>query len=280
MKSWKEILKEAGQTDEQIKAIETTLGTSGALFDTIIANAETANTKAAETLAQATDKTTKLNEWWNNDATKQINEAFSKATTAQAEAAFYKTQADKAKESGFLPKDAPGYVDPKATPNPVVVANANPVPGSPQYMTAEQAAGMMANSMYISNEHLRLFGKPLAGDEVVALLNEASAAKIKAVDHWRAKYKVQERVSEMSAAEQKTHDDAIRAEENEKVTRQFTERYGNPETRPMQPSRFPKYAQSPTGGTPDRLAWSKPSAKEDFKRKIHEQVAKETHSVN
>lgn len=280
MKNWKTVLKEAGQTDQQIADIEKTLGTSGALFDTLIANADAANTEAAAKLAQVTEKTTKLNNWWENDATKQINEAFGKATTAQAEAAYYRTQAEKAKEAGFLPKDAPGYVAPKAgEPEAGFKPGQNPVPGSPQYMTADQVIGMQATSMYIMGEHQRLFGTPLPGDEVIALLNEAGTTKQKAVDVWRSKYKVTEKIAELSAADQKKHDDAIRTEEREKTTRAFHEQYGNPETRPMQASRFPKYAQQGATGGPDRLAWSRTGAKEAFKQKIHEQVAKETGSI-
>lgn len=283
MKTWKEILKENGQTDEQIKAIETTLGTSGALFDSIITGAEAKNAEAARTLQQATEKETKINEFWNKTATPQINEAFSKVATLEAQAAFYKTQADKAKESGFIPSDAPGYTPP-ANPNPAAtpgfVPNANPVPGSPQYVTAEQAASYSANAMYISNEHLRLFGKPLSGDEIVGLLTEANTTKTKAVDVWRNKFKVPERIQELAATDAKAHEDKIRTDERDKVTREYHEKYGNDETRPRVASHFPKYAERTTAGAPDRKAWAKPDAKEKFKQKIHEQVRKETGSVN
>lgn len=279
--TWRELLKAKGLTDEQIKAIETTAGPAIAEFDSLITTAETKNAEAARLVAEATEKTTKLNQWWNEDATKQINEAFSKATTAEAQAEFYRKQAESAKANGFIPADAPGYKPPVAAADPAnpgtFVPGANPVPGSPRYMTGPEVANAVSNTFYISNEHQRLFGEPLPGEALQQLMQEAGEQRTTAMKLWESKYKVPEKRAEISANAQKTHDDKIAKDTEDRVRREYAEKYGNPETRPMVTSRFPKYAQDGAqGGKTDKLAWARPNAKENFKQKIHEQVAKET----
>lgn len=280
--TWKEILKAKGLTDAQIAEIEKTAGAAVSEFDVLIQTAETKNAEATRLHTEATEKTKKLNEWWNDDATKQINEAFSKASTAEAQAAFYRTQVEEAKKAGFIGADAPGYKPPAAdpaNPNPGghFVPGGNPTPGSPRFMTSQEVANAVSNTFFISNEHQRLFGEPLPGEALSQLMQEASEQKTTAMKLWESKYKVPEKRAEITANAQKAHDDKIAKETEERVRREYAEKYGNPETRPMVPSRFPKYAQDGAqGGKPDKLAWTRPNAKENFRQKIHEQVAKET----
>jgi hypothetical protein len=282
---WQEVLKAQGQTDEQIKAIETTLGANGNLFDSVIVAADRANQEAQRTLAAAAEKETKINKFWNEDATPQINDAFSKVAQTAAERDFYKRQAEEAKKFGFVAADAPGYVAPNpGAPGgaPAFIPGSNPVPGSPgapKFMTHEEAALAIANTQFIVNEHMRLFGEPLPGEAMRELMVEAGNSRTQARQVWESKYKVPEKRAEITAAAAKKQADEIRADERAKVQKEFADRYGNENTRPMVQSRFPKYAGREQSGGPDKLAWSRPDAKANFKQRIHEQVAKETGTV-
>src|SRR5690242_2941947 len=135
-----EILKAKGQTPEQIAAILNTLGPAKSIFEETLQSAEAKNAEAARLVAEATEKEAKINKFWNDEATPQINKAFSEKATAEAQAEFYRKQAESAKASGFIPQDAPGFKAPEvgADGKPVVVPGANPVPGSPAYMTVDQ----------------------------------------------------------------------------------------------------------------------------------------------
>lgn len=284
-KTWREILKEKGHTDEQIKAIETAVGTSSALFDEIIASADQAATAAQARLQEATEKEKKINEFWDQTATPKINAAYSDVAKAQAEAAFYRTQAEEAKKLGFIKADAPGFVDPKANPNPNpnpnpgFVPNANPVPGSPQFMTVEQGMDALAGVSYLLTEHQRLFGEPFPGN-LRELTAEASKRGKNAKDIWEEKYNVPKKREELAAAAQKAHDDKIRAEEAEKVRREMADKYGNENTRPQGISMHPRYAGTDAAGKPDKLAWTKQDRGQQLRDRIKEQVAKEQQRVN
>lgn len=277
--TWRELLKAKGLTDAQIAEIEKTAGPAISEFDNLITTAEAKNQEAAKLAAEAKERDERINKFWKDEATPQINEAFAKVATAEAQAAFYKTQAEKAKENGFLPSDAPGY-KPTENPDPkgTFVPGANPVPGSPKYMTEAQAIEALTSVSFLLTEHERLFKEPLA-TPLEELMAEAGKRGIKVRQVWEEKYKVPERRRAIAEEAQKAHDDKIAKETEEKVRREYADKYGNPETRPMAPSRFPKYARPDGGGQPDKLAWANPEAKARFRQKIHEQVAKETGSV-
>lgn len=271
--SWKETLKAKGKTDAEIAEIEKAVGASGAIFDEIISGADLR-------LAEATEKEKKLNTWWENDATKQINETYSKLTNAQAEAAFYRTQAEEAKKAGFIKADAPGFTPPTATTTttttPTFQPGQNPVPGSPgapQYMTVGQATAALSGAAYLITEHQRLFNEPLP--DLDGLMTEAVNTGKKAKDVWETKYNVAAKRQAIAEAAQKAHDDKVRQEERERVTREMADRYGNDGTRPQRTSAHPEYIPKDATGKPDKLAWAKDDRRTNLRQRIHEQVAKE-----
>jgi hypothetical protein len=289
MKTLRELLKESGQTDDQINATLVTLGPAQGLFETALQAADRANTDAAAKLAEAQGKETKLNTFWNDTATPQINEAFSKAAAAEAEVARYKTMVEAAKKYGFINDDAAGGGgedhanagggngggrggDGKFLPNPVPGS-----PGQPVYLTEEQGVAAITEAAYLMSEHQRLFGEPLP--DLGELVKQAGQTKRKARDIWGEKYGVEKKRQEIATAAKAAERAAIATEERAKIAKEYADKYGNEGTRPMVPSRFPSYAKDPATGAPDKLAWTKPDKREKLRQRIHEQVAKETGSV-
>ena len=273
MPKFVEHLKAQGLTDEEIKQISDTLGTNPkavAAFDGMIDQSAQKLAEAERKAAEAKEAEVRLNKFWADEATPQINEAYSKVAAAEARAKFYEEQAKSAKESGFIPADAPAA--------PVVTPNANPVPGSPaidpKYMTKEDAWMALSNAQWALTEYMRLnSGQPLP-DDIDSLVKEATSARQPFRQYVEKKYEFEAKRQAAAAAAQKAHDDKIRAEEREVVTREITEKSGsNPFTRTGQTSRFSKFEKA--GDTADKLAWARPDAKEKLRARAHELVAKE-----
>lgn len=287
MKTLEERLQDAGQTDEQIKAIVATLGPARGVFDGALSEAERLNLDATNKLTEAQKKTTDLNKFWNDEATPQINEALSARVVAEAQANFYRTQAQEAKKAGFIAADAPGFDehknDDKNRNRRAEDSNGNrdrggrfvegEVPGSPKYLTADQGVEAISEAAYLLTEHQRLFNEPLP--DLRELMTDAGQSRRKARQVWEEKYKVGDRRTAI-AAELKAKERAeIEKDVTAKIAKQYADKYGNENTRPLQPSRFPNYAKDAVTGVPDKLAWTKADKRERLRSRIYEQVAKE-----
>lgn len=274
MPKFAEQLKAKGLTDEEIASIQETLGTNPraiAAFDGIVEESATRLSQAEKKFEDARIKKAEMDDFWAKEATPQINEAYSKVATAEARAAFYEQQAKTAKESGFIPADAPAA--------PTVVANANVVPGSPgpaNGLTEDKVWSAMSNAGWAMSEYMRLYpGQPLP-DDIDTLAREAVASRTPFRDHVSRKYDFEGRRKAATELRQKEHDDAIRKDEREVAMREFTEKAGsNPFTRTGGVSRFSKYEKAPDGSSADKLAWTKPDARDRLRARAHELVAKE-----
>lgn len=281
-----DILKSNGYTDEQITSIAEALGSNADAVKTFEEGLASAAEKlqAAQTkLDEANSKQQQVQQWWEQDATKQINDAYSRVATAEARSAFYQKQVESARESGFLPADAPApAVPPEAQPTRATdgrfVANANPVPGSPAYMTQEQGWKALASATWAMNEHMRLYGQPMP-ENVEDLVEQATRARRDFRDYVSEKYKYPQRREEIQMAAQKAHDDKITTEALDRYKKEQAERNGsNPDLRPGVTSNFSKFQQSPQGQQ-DKLSWARPDAKERMREYAHAAVAKETNRV-
>jgi hypothetical protein len=172
-----------------------------------------------------------------------------------AEISFYRTQAEQAKAGGFVPKDAPGYVPPAADANAGrgadgrYVSGANPVPGSPKYMTLEDGYKALTNVTWIQNEYFRLYREPLP-DEIEVLLRESVDNHYPDVRSYAdKKYNFTGKRAEIAAGKQKEHDDAIRNETAKAKDKEWSEKVGsNPNIRLAEPSRFSNLAKGVQAG--------------------------------
>ena len=286
-KGLRDILKEAGQTEEQINATLATLGPASKLFETTLQEADRQNTEAATRLAEADRKTKDLNDFWNNKATPEINEALSSAASARAAAASAIAERDSLRENarkyGFLPEEtaeekvAREAREASGGNKPVIVPGTNAVPGSPGAAPGFKEADIIdaiATSSFLQSEHFRLFGEPLP--DLRELITAAGQTKRKTVDVWEAKYGVQKKREELAAAAKEKERQAIRAEVEKDVRTEYANKYGNENTAPLQPSRYPSYAKDAKTGAPDKLAWTRPDKRERLRSRIQEQVQKET----
>lgn|SRR5208337_194098 len=293
VKGLRDILKESGQTDEQIASVIATLGPATALFETTLQAADRQSTEATARLTEATAKETSINKFWNEQATPEINEAFTRATAAETARAAAEAERDQlrasARKYGFLADETPAEKTARETREaaanggrqPVIVPGTNVVPGSPGAAPGFKESDIIdaiATSSYLMTEHQRLFGEPLP--DLRTIINDAGKSKRKAEDVWSEKYAVPKKREELATAAKLKERETIAAEERVKIQKEFSDKYGNEHTAPLRPSRFPSYAKDEKTGAPDKMAWTRPDRKEKLRDRIYQQVAKESPSVH
>lgn len=243
-----EILKATGLTDEQIKAIDA---------KAVEGFAKVLSTAAQEKEAAERARTAQADQYDKDIAPALENWANEKATLS-ARAKYFEELAEKAKEGGFIPGETPfkpPVVDPVRAPDGKFVAGANPVPGSPQYMTKDEGYRAVSAAQWYVSEYMRLHnGAPPPVDmEVIAA--EASRDRIPFRDYVEKKFEFGKKREEIKAAEQKKHDDAIRAEVAQQKDKEWSEKIGsNPAIRVAETSRFSEISTAvKSGQRPDPL---------------------------
>lgn len=289
-KGLRDILKEAGQTDEQIAGVIATLGPATALFETTLQAADRQAAEAATRLAEATAKETSINKFWNEQATPEINEAFTRATAAETARAAAEAERDQlrasARKYGFLAEETPEEKTAREARErnggrqPVIVAGTNVVPGSPGAAEGFKEADIInaiATSSYLMTEHQRLFGEPLP--DLRELISAAGQSKRKTEQVWEEKYNVPKKREELAAAAKAKERETIAEEERTKIRKEFADKYGSEHTAPLRPSRFPTYAKDEKTGAPDKMAWTRPDKRERLRNRIYQQVAQENKTI-
>lgn len=243
MPNVKDILKASGMDDAAIANLDAKIVSS---FETVL-------TTAAQERETAELASRAQQDMYSNQIAPALDGWANEKARLEAENAFYKTQAENARSSGFIPKDAPGYQAPAAapgtrTPDGRYVAGGNAVPGSPQYMTRQEGLSAVTNASYIINEHMRLHGTPLP-DDIETLLNESAQQHMDFRPYVEKKYNFAAKRQEIQTAAETKRIDAAVAEKMQVRERELAERYGNnPMVRSASPSSFAEVRKAVTEG--------------------------------
>ena len=248
-----ERLKASGITDEEIKTLET----AGLLpkLSPVIEGAYTAKDEADRLAAEAKTQKEEFENYFNNEVVPEVNKVYSDAIAANARAAALEQQNVKLKEYGFLKPETgiPPAITPTPPPGnngPTVIPNANPVPGSPQFVTPDQLEKMVdarasgvVDAFFTAGDlqadHFELFGTPLKG--LKELADEARRARITPRQMWEKKFNVQAKRDEIAKKIQEDHDNKIRQETEVRVKSEMA----NPMTRLGIPSIAARYNAKP-----------------------------------
>lgn len=246
-----EALKATGLTDEQISALDKRVVDT---FGNVLTNAEQLRAQADKDKADASAETAKaetqrqaavaaqeaaelaqrsnkdfydttiapaLTGWEDKEKTLQQLIADSKA-----EAAFYKTQAEAAKDSGFVPKDAPKFTaqipnaDPARNDKGQYVANApGATPGSPTLIDEMRSA--FTDTTWAMQEFQRLTGGQYLPDDITLLGREAATQKLPFRDYVERKYNFPAKREDMKRKQQEAHDDEVKKTVAAEMTAQF-----------------------------------------------------------
>ena len=258
-----EILKQAGYTDADIEANKTLLS------DAKFRDALSTQYGALET--DLTKYKAENDGWakWHDEHAKPTLEAYERdKADALAEAASLRERLKLAEEAGYAPRRDPN-ANPNPNPNPA--ANPNPVPFDPKahklvtqddvakFAEMEGRAIAMTNDLY--EEYRQLTGKSLLDYTATfdgrtlrgmsALRQESVQSRVPLDQYVSKKFDFDGHRHRISEENRKKAEDAIRADERQKVISQF----GHPEQRPLVPSRDPFIPRAAGEGDNAKHPW-------------------------
>ena len=244
-KTVEDILRESGLSPEEIKALDSKIlsGVGNVLNASFASEQAASQAKEQAELTMRAQKQmleTEINPALDSWATEKAN--------LEAQVAFYRTQNESARTGGFVPQDAPGFKAPAQGADGRFVANQNPVPGSPQYITPEQAFKAVSNASWLTNEHLRLYGTP-PPDDMETLLQEANDNRFDLRTWAGRKYNFEGKRKEAAEKAQQEHDSSIAKKASEERDKYWAERQsGNPNLSPAVASQFSELNKAVSGG--------------------------------
>lgn len=229
-----EVLKQNGFTDEQIAAMDQKMSAALDQWGT-----QTIST--ADQLRQAAElKERQLKDYVGTEINPKLNQWEQEKVTRDMENAALRRALDEAKAAGYQVPDIQigKPAEPQRNAQGQFVANANPVPGSPAYLTPAQAIRVQNEAMWAMSEHIRLKGTPLE-DEIEKLLSEADAQKLPFRQYVAQKYGFDAARKAIEDKKNKEREDAIRKEAITERDKYWAERTsGNPMVRPAEQSSF------------------------------------------
>jgi hypothetical protein len=250
--TYAEYLKANGATEDEVKVFDTAVGRR--LYDKQVAEAEEARAAAAKLEETMKNYETRVQSWYTeNDA--KLKQVQNKAITAEAEAARAKAAlleanrlglVDVAKELGYTPEVA----------KPAAAALDDRYLTMDKFTAAgESFAANLAGLLDAASEHARLFPNiPFNAD---ALRQEAKAQGKILLPYWEEKYKVRD-AREAAATKQRDAEIAKwKLEGAKEKETELVSRFGNPETRPLTPSKSPFTARKEDPLRADNQPWNK-----------------------
>jgi hypothetical protein len=251
MSKYGDYLRTLGATDEEVKILDSPVAARA--YDKQIEDAQAALEKQEAVMKNYEQR---VNQWYQENDSK-LKQVQNKAIAAEAEAARAKAALLEAERQGLLENVAKnmGY-------EPAAPTAKQPDQVDDRYLTMDKfnAAGetFVANLTGLldaANEHARLFpGQPFNAEQ---LRREAQAAGKTLLPYWEEKYKVRDA---REAAAQKQREAEIakwKAEGATEKERELVSKFGNPETRPMMPSKSP-FAPRPADPIRAKQPWDHP----------------------
>jgi len=211
--------------------------------------------EASETARAAAQKeSTDLRTWYNDQAVPAYKAMEAKMMTAQADAARNAALVQAATDQGLLEvaKNAGVKTEDLAKP-------AAPAFDASKYVTLEQATQFLERE----GESIAIMGQLVQEDQLLfgldhqvdwpALRRTAREKRTNLTQEWMEKYGVQAAREARAKAQRDAAEQKIRDDERSKVQAEFASRYGNPDARPLVPSRNPLAPRAESGR--DKQPW-------------------------
>lgn len=275
-----EALKASGWTDERIAALD-----QEAMK--VINDWGTQTISTADQLRQAAElKERALKDKLTNEINPALNKWDLEKNTLEMEKAALLKALESAKSQGYqVPEISVGSPtldgQPPRNDKGQFVANANPVPGSPAYLTPAQAIKVQNEAMWALSEHMRLKGEPLP-DEIEKILAEAEAQHMNFRQYVAQKYGFDAARKAAEDKKIKEREDAIRKEVATERDKYWAERTsGNPMVRPAEQSQFSQIQKAVAEKKiADPLTMSAQERRQQTRQLIHKDIAeRETEQV-
>jgi hypothetical protein len=273
-----EILRQAGYTDEQVRALDqrTIVAFGGVLTEAQQAR-EAAELAHRSNIDFYENKIAPSLTQWDEEKSRIEGDR----ANERAELAYYKAQNEAARQSGFIAADAPGY-QPRDNSGRYVAGVPGATPGSPVfnveqvYQRAGDAIGVLSDIQW---EHERLTGEkmPISPSELV---RQADSVKLHPREYASRHFHWEERRQEKQKQEQEKHDSQIRREAETARDKIWAERTGsNPDLRLGMSSRYSDAARAVRAGTRvDPLTLNDQERSRATRAAIREDLAQEVRS--
>jgi len=250
--TYAEYLKANGATEEEIKVLDSAVARRA--FDKSQAEAEEARQTAAKLEETMKNYEARVQSWYTENDSK-LKQVQNQAVAAAAEAARAKAALLEAQKQGMvdIAKDLGYETEPPKQ---------QPAAPDDRYLTMEkfqQAGDTFAANLTAmldaASEHARLF--PNVPFNAEQLRREAQSQGKTLLPYWEEKFKVRDA---REAAAQKQRDAEIakwKAEGAKEKETELVSRFGNPETRPMVPSKSPFAVRPDDKLRADNQPWNK-----------------------
>ena len=275
--TYAEYLKANGATEDEIKVLDSAVARRA--FDKSQAEAEEA--RAATTKLEETMKNyeARVQSWYTENDSK-LKQVQNQAVAAAAEAARAKAALLEAQKQGMvdIAKDL-GYEAEPPKQQPAA---------DDRYLTMEkfqQAGDTFAANLTAmldaANEHARLF--PNVPFNAEQLRREAQSQGKTLLPYWEEKFKVRD-AREQAAQKQRDAEIAKwKAEGAKEKETELVSRFGNPETRPMVPSKSPFAVRPDDKLRADNQPWNKSETQlqnDRIARAAQKLVERQTSGIN
>lgn len=246
--------QESGLSDDELRAMEAVAGHGK--FVGMLQKIITSNENAQKAQQTAEAERLAFEKRYQDEFIPEMRRVTQDSLKAQAEAAAAKAQLEKAREYGIVPDQEPvkPVEQPRApgSPDPNAISRAD----FENFSRAQASAIMTLQDL--NAEHFKTFGSPLPNSqELVDEVNRQRTLGHKDFSirqAWETKYDVAKKRDELRAAEQKKHDDEVRAA----ALKEYRQSNGdNPHIRSGQPSRFSTY--KPSGSNGGKEPWKVPA---------------------
>lgn len=220
-KTYQEYLTENGATPEEITVLATPKAISA--YNKMASDFDTE--REAAVAATRTELETANDEWWKNELQPGLTSRDTQILQLSGEAARLRATLEQAKKLGLtqVAIDS-GVVEPPANAGGNSPAGFDPKKfvSAEDFQSAFDRTGeAIAQAQTLFAEHHALFGSFPTDIEDMRKAAVASRGQKNIRQVWEEKYKVADKRSEIAAAKQKAHDDAIRAETRTAVTQEL-----------------------------------------------------------
>ena len=274
--NYAEYLKAQGASDEDIKVLDTAVARKA--FDKMMKDADEAKAAAARAEKEKSDYEAKVNDWHQNTIVPEYERMKNEALAAKANEAKARAVIEAAQKEGLL--DVADKLGWKKDDKPADKGNDNPGFDASKYMTreeilhiAQQEGRAIATMGKLIQEHERLFPGQAAVDWT-SIYESATQKKRSVEQEWMERFNVQAAREARTKAEQEARDKKIRDEAYAAAQSEMASKYGNPETRPLAPSRSPLAPRAETGR--EKQPWDQGDRANDRVKRATESVIKQS----
>ncbi len=273
MPTVQEILKQSGMTDEQVAAID---AKAVQAFNGVLTAAERERQQAATDAERAAVERRSNRQFYDESIAPALNTWGNEKAAKDAELAFYRSQLESARDSGFVPVEAPSQQ--RDSQGRYVAGTPGATPGSPTFQGIDQlrneVGGALGTLADLQWRHQKLFGEPMPISPT-QLVHEAEGQRLDPVAYAERRFGFAAKEKELAERAEQAKIDAATQAAVAANDRKWAEKIGsNPDVRIGQSSKYADVQRAiKAGERPDPLMLNEGQRKMATRQAIRTEVA-------